>query len=79
MEVQASTYFQLSRFEMKVANSKFATSKSHLPPVKNVGSKKLLPGNSVLKVISWNNKPIFNEIILLFIRQNTIPYGQRHY
>ena len=41
------------------------------------GSKKLLPGDSVLRVISWKNKPIFIEIILLFIRQNTIPYSQR--
>ena len=32
-----------------------------------------------MKVIFWKNKPIFTEIILLFIRQNTIPYGQRHY
>ena len=42
-------------------------------------SRKLLSGNSVMKVISWKNKPIFTEIILLLIRQNTIPYGQRHY
>ena len=61
-----------------VASSKFATSKSHLPPIKNVGCKKLPPGNSVPKVISWKNKLFFTEIILLFIRQNTIPYGQRH-
>ena len=32
-----------------------------------------------MKVILGKNKPIFTEIILLFIRQNTIPYGQRHY
>ena len=32
-----------------------------------------------MKVISWKNKPIFTEIILVFIRQNTIPYDQRHY
>ena len=32
-----------------------------------------------MKVISSKNKPIFIEIILLLIRQNTIPYGQRHY
>ena len=57
------------------ASSKYATSKSHLLPLKNVGSKKSLPGNSVLKVVSWKNKPIFLEIILIFIRQNTIPYG----
>ena len=31
-----------------------------------------------MEVISWKNMPIFNEIILLLIRQNTIPYGQRH-
>ena len=43
--------------------------------------KKLLSGNSFLKVISWKYKPIFTEIILLLKRQkrqNTIPYGQRH-
>ena len=28
------------------------TGKSHLPPVENVGSIKLLPGNSVMKLIS---------------------------
>ena len=39
-----------------------------------MGCKKLLPGNSVLIVISWKNKPILSEIILLFIKQNTIPY-----
>ena len=39
----------------------------------------LLPGNSVPKEIFWKNKPSFIEIILLFIRLNTIPYGQRHY
>ena len=43
-----------------------------------MGSKKLLPGNSVQRVISWKNKPIFTEIILLLIGKNTIPYGQRH-
>ena len=32
-------------------------------------SKKLLPGNSVLKVISWKNKPIFTEITLLLINK----------
>ena len=63
----------------KINSSKFATGKSHLLPAKNVGSKKLLPGNSVIKVISWKNKPIFTEITLPIIRQNTIPYGQRHY
>ena len=50
-----------------------------LPPVENVGSKKLLPANSFMKFISWKNKLIFTEIILLFIRQNAIPYGLRHY
>ena len=39
----------------------------------------LLSGNSVMDVISWKNMPIFTEIILLLIKQNTIPYGQRHY
>ena len=66
--------------KLTVASSKFATlKKSHLLPVKNVGSKKLLTGNSVVKVISLKTKPIFTEIILVFISQNTIPYGQRHY
>ena len=64
--------------EFYINSSKFATGTSHLPPVKNVGSERLLHGNFVMKVISWKNKPIFTEIILLFIRQNTIPYGQRH-
>ena len=64
--------------KLTVASSKFATLKSHLPHVKNVGSKKLLPRNSITTVISWKNKLTFSEIILLFIRQNTIPYGQRH-
>ena len=32
--------------------------------------------NSFVQVISWKNKPIFTEIILLFIRQNKNPYGQ---
>ena len=31
-----------------------------------------------MKVISWRNKPIFTELILISIRQNTIPFGQRH-
>ena len=34
---------------------------------------------SVMRVISWKKKPIFSELILLFKRQNTIPYGQKHY
>ena len=55
---------------LKINRSKFATRKSHLPPVKNVGRKKFLPGNSVMKVISWNNKPIFNEIILQFMTKH---------
>ena len=38
--------------KLKVASSKFATWKSHLLPIEKVGSKKLLPGNSVVKVIS---------------------------
>ena len=65
--------------KLTIASSKFATGKSHLPPVENVVSKKLLPLNSVMKVISWKNKPNFTEITLLAIRQNTIPCGQRHY
>ena len=32
-----------------------------------------------MEVISWRNKLIFTEIILLVIRQNTIPYGQRQF
>ena len=36
-----------------------------------MGSKKLLSGNSVMRVISWKIKPTFTEMILLFIRQNT--------
>ena len=28
-----------------------------------------------MEVISWKNMPIFTEIILLLIRQNTVPYG----
>ena len=28
-----------------------------------------------MEVISWKNMPIFTEIILLLLRQNTIPYG----
>ena len=32
-----------------------------------------------MEVISWKNMPDFTEIILLLIRQNTNPYGQRHY
>ena len=54
---------QSQGLKLTVASSKFATSKYHLPPVKNVGSKKLLPVNSVLKVISWKYKPIVTEII----------------
>ena len=32
-----------------------------------------------MKVILWKNKLFLTEIILLLIRQNTIPFGQRHY
>ena len=38
-----------------------------------MGSKKLLPENSVIKVIPRKNKPVSTEIILLLIRQNIIP------
>ena len=31
-----------------------------------------------MEVISWKNMPISTEIIHVLIRQNTIPYGQRH-
>ena len=65
--------------KLTVASNKFATGKSHLLPAKNVSSKRLLPGNSVIQVITWKNKPIFTEIFLLLIRPHTIPYGQRHY
>ena len=53
-------------FDIRGQSSKFknATLKSHLPPHKYVGSKKLLPENSVTKEISWKNKPIFTEIII---------------
>ena len=54
--------------KLTVASSKLATFKTHLPPVKNVGSKMSLPGNSVTKVISWQNKLIFTEIFFLFIK-----------
>ena len=55
--------------KLTVASSKFATRKSHLLPAKNVGSKRLLPGNSVMKIISWKNKPIFTKLTLPFVRQ----------
>ena len=38
--------------ELTVASGKFATWKSCLLPIEKVGSKELLPGNSVVKVIS---------------------------
>ena len=63
--------------KLTVASSEFATRKSHLPPAKSVGSKKLPPGNSVLKVISW--KPLFTEITLLSIRQNTMPFDHMEF
>ena len=65
------------QFSILFQGSKLAV--ANLPPVKNVGSKNSLPGNSVMKIIFWKKKLIFTEIILLFIRQNTIPCGQRHY
>ena len=34
-----------------------------------MGSKKLLPGNSVMEVIFWNSKLIFTEKIIMFISQ----------
>ena len=42
---------------------------TYLPPIKNMGSKNLLSGNSVMRVIWWKNKQIFTEKVLLFIRQ----------
>ena len=63
-------------FRLIEASSKFAIWKSNLPLVKNVGSKWLLSRNSLMKVISWKNKQSFTELILLYIRQNTISYGQ---
>ena len=77
----------ISRFEINVTSSKFAALKSHLPHVKDVVSKKLLSGNSesILKEFCSESNFLEEqadfhiEIILLFIRQNTIPYGQRHY
>ena len=38
--------------KLTVASGKLATWKSHLLPIEKAGSKKLLPGNSVVKVIS---------------------------
>ena len=70
---------QLQGSKLTVANSKICHLKIPFATCNNVGSKKLLPGNFVMKVISWKNKLIFTEIILLFIGQNTISYGQRHY
>ena len=32
-----------------------------------------------MKLIPFENKPVFTEIVLLLIKQNTFPYGQRHY
>ena len=51
----------MSGSKLTVASSKFATQKFHLPPVKHVGGKKLLPGNSVMEVIFWNSKLIVTE------------------
>ena len=52
--------------KLTVASSKLATYKSHLilPPVKHVGSKKLLPGNSVMEVIFRNSKLLLTEKFL---------------
>ena len=41
-----------------------------------MGGNKLLPENSVMKLIPFEDKPFFTELILMLIRQNTIPYGQ---
>ena len=48
---------------------------ANLPPenpichlLKTWVAKKLLPGNSVMKVLSWKNKPIFTKIILLYCK-----------
>ena len=60
--------FVLQGSNLTVASSKCVTSKSHLPSVKNVDSKKLLPGSSVLKVISSKIKLIFTKITLLFYK-----------
>ena len=38
--------------KLTAASGKFATSKSNFLPLEKLGSKKLLPGNSVVKVIS---------------------------
>ena len=43
--------------KLTVASSKYATWKAHLPPVVNVGSKKLLPKISAVKL-----KPISLKI-----------------
>ena len=56
--------------KLTVASSKFATKKSHLPPVKHVGSKKLLPWNSVMEVIFWNRS--------LFSLKKSYVYKTKH-
>ena len=38
--------------KLTVASGKFAIWKSHLQPIEKVASKKFMPGNSVVKVIS---------------------------
>ena len=62
-----------SGFEINSNNSQLANL-PHENPIcylllKIVGSKKLLPGISPMKVISWKNMPVFTEIILLLIRK----------
>ena len=42
----------LSGFEINSSKWQIATGKSRLLPIERIGSKKLLPGNSVVKVIS---------------------------
>ena len=52
--------------KLTVASSKFATWKSYLPPVEKVGSKKLLPGKSIAKLLSGKKKQIFTKELLKF-------------
>ena len=45
-----------------------------IPPVSKLGSNMLLPGNSVLELISWRVKSIFIEIFT-----SAFHFGQKHY
>ena len=54
-----NTFCDLQGLKLTVASDKFATLKSHLLPIEKVGRKKLLPGNSVVKVIPGKKKQMF--------------------